>query len=186
MIGIAVLSIDAAHRRQLPTSPRAARSAPACELRHRSRSPGLAGLVAERSGTINIGLEGMMVMGTIFAGWWGWEFGPWMALARRHRRRHALRAADEPRHDHVRRQPHRRRRRHQPASLPASRDSWRASCSSTCRAARSPRRPATRVTSAPSPCRSCRAATCSAGRVPTSSAGSRTAGGSSSPTSPAW
>ena len=41
---------------------------------------GLAGLVAERSGTINIGIEGMMVMGTIFAGWWGWEFGPWMAL----------------------------------------------------------------------------------------------------------
>ncbi len=22
----------------------------------------------------------MMVMGTIFAGWWGWEYGPWMAL----------------------------------------------------------------------------------------------------------
>lgn len=41
---------------------------------------GLSGLVAERSGTINIGLEGMMVMGTIFAGWWGWEYGPWMAL----------------------------------------------------------------------------------------------------------
>jgi ABC-type uncharacterized transport system permease subunit len=41
---------------------------------------GLAGLYAERSGTVNIGLEGMMVMGTIFAGWWGWEFGPWMAL----------------------------------------------------------------------------------------------------------
>lgn len=41
---------------------------------------GLSGLVAERSGTINIGLDGMMVMGTIFAGWWGWEFGPWMAL----------------------------------------------------------------------------------------------------------
>lgn len=41
---------------------------------------GLAGLYAERSGTVNIGLEGMMIMGTIFAGWWGWEFGPWMAL----------------------------------------------------------------------------------------------------------
>jgi len=41
---------------------------------------GLAALVAERSGTVNIGIEGMMVMGTIFAGWWGWEFGPWMAL----------------------------------------------------------------------------------------------------------
>ncbi len=41
---------------------------------------GLGGLWAERSGTVNIGLEGMMVMGTIFAGWWGWEFGPWMAI----------------------------------------------------------------------------------------------------------
>jgi ABC-type uncharacterized transport system permease subunit len=41
---------------------------------------GLSGLIAERSGTINIGLDGMMVMGTIFAGWWGWEYGPWAAL----------------------------------------------------------------------------------------------------------
>lgn len=41
---------------------------------------GLAGLYAERSGTINIGLEGMMTLGTIFAGWWGWHWGPWMAL----------------------------------------------------------------------------------------------------------
>jgi simple sugar transport system permease protein len=41
---------------------------------------GLGGLYAERSGTVNIGLEGMMVMGTLFAGWWGWYFNPWMGL----------------------------------------------------------------------------------------------------------
>jgi general nucleoside transport system permease protein len=41
---------------------------------------GLAGLFAERSGTVNIGLEGMMIMGTIFAGWWGWHWGPWVAI----------------------------------------------------------------------------------------------------------
>lgn len=41
---------------------------------------GLGGLYAERSGTVNIGLEGMMVMGTAFAGWWAWEFNPWMGL----------------------------------------------------------------------------------------------------------
>jgi ABC-type uncharacterized transport system permease subunit len=41
---------------------------------------GLAGLVAERSGTINIGIDGMMVLGTIFAGWFGWQYGPWAAI----------------------------------------------------------------------------------------------------------
>lgn len=41
---------------------------------------GLSGIYAERSGTINIGLDGMMVLGTIFAGWWGWELGVWWAI----------------------------------------------------------------------------------------------------------
>ena len=44
---------------------------------------GLGGLYAERSGTVNIGLEGMMILGTVFAGWWGWEYGPWDGAARR-------------------------------------------------------------------------------------------------------
>ena len=34
-----------------------------------------------------------MVIGTIFAGWWGWDTGPWMAILGGDRRRHARRAA---------------------------------------------------------------------------------------------
>jgi general nucleoside transport system permease protein len=41
---------------------------------------GLGGLVAERAGVFNIGLEGMMAMGTWGAGFLGWHYGPWGAL----------------------------------------------------------------------------------------------------------
>ena len=42
---------------------------------------GLAGLWAERSGVVNIGLEGMMIMGTWGGGWAGYQWGPWLGLA---------------------------------------------------------------------------------------------------------
>ena len=68
------------HRRRRPTSPRPARSASPCGTAMPIALAGLGGLYAERSGTVNIGLEGMMIIGTIFAGWWGWHWGPWMAI----------------------------------------------------------------------------------------------------------
>jgi general nucleoside transport system permease protein len=41
---------------------------------------GLAGLWAERVGIVNIGIEGMMILGTWFGGWGAWQFGPWVGL----------------------------------------------------------------------------------------------------------
>ena len=41
---------------------------------------GMAGLWAERCGVLNIGIEGMMILGTWFGGWGAWQFGPWIGL----------------------------------------------------------------------------------------------------------
>ena len=41
---------------------------------------GLAGLWAERVGIVNIGIEGMMILGTWFGGWGAWKYGPWVGL----------------------------------------------------------------------------------------------------------
>lgn len=41
---------------------------------------GLGGIWAERAGVVNIGLEGMMVLGTWFGAWGALEFGPWWGL----------------------------------------------------------------------------------------------------------
>ncbi|AXG79896.1 ABC transporter permease [Streptomyces paludis] len=41
---------------------------------------GLGGLWAERAGVVNIGLEGMMVLGTWFGAWAGFQWGPWTGV----------------------------------------------------------------------------------------------------------
>ena len=41
---------------------------------------GLGGLWAERAGVVNIGLEGMMILGTWGAAWAGYQWGPWAAV----------------------------------------------------------------------------------------------------------
>ena len=40
----------------------------------------LAGLWAERAGIVNIGIEGMMILGTWFGGWGAWQFGAWPGI----------------------------------------------------------------------------------------------------------
>ncbi len=41
---------------------------------------GLGALWAERAGVVNIGLEGMMILGAWGAGWAGYQWGPWWGL----------------------------------------------------------------------------------------------------------
>ena len=42
---------------------------------------GLGALYAERAGVVNIGLEGMLILGTWFGAYAGWLYGPWAGVA---------------------------------------------------------------------------------------------------------
>lgn len=41
---------------------------------------GLGGLWSERAGVVNIGLEGMLILGTFGAGYFGYFYGPWQGV----------------------------------------------------------------------------------------------------------
>ena len=46
---------------------------------------GLSGLWSERAGVVNIGIEGMMILGTFGAGFAGYQWGPWAGRVLRRR-----------------------------------------------------------------------------------------------------
>ena len=67
------------HRRRRPRPPRA-RVGAALALAVPIGLAGLGGLWSERAGVVNIGLEGMMILGTWGAGWAGYQWGPWAGV----------------------------------------------------------------------------------------------------------
>ena len=136
----------------------------------------LGGLWAERSGIVNIGLEGMMILGTWFGAWGAWQYGPWWGVAIGVAGGVVGRAPARAGHGHLQRRPHHLRRGHHhrwPAASPAT---------SPCEvytgvpgggATQSPASRAPACSTSPSS----RAGTCSAGTPPTPSARWRTTTG---------
>ena len=115
---------------------------------------GLSGLWSERAGVVNIGIEGMMILGTFGAGYAGYQWGPWAGVFFGIVLRAARWAAARAGHGHRRGRPHHLRRGDQhPGARPRP-----CTCPSCC----SPTRPAAGSssrrrcrTSAGSPCRAC-------------------------------
>ncbi|HEX8518569.1 MAG TPA: ABC transporter permease, partial [Pseudonocardia sp.] len=78
-LGIALLSITTASTRQFQLTSGGTAQA-AVRLMLPILLAGLGGLWSERAGVVNIGLEGMLVLGTWGAAWAGYQWGPWAAL----------------------------------------------------------------------------------------------------------
>ena len=77
--GVGILSLTATLTGQLQLTSRGTTQA-AVLLLLPILFAGLGGLWAERAGVINIGLEGMMILGTWGAAWAGYQWGPWAAV----------------------------------------------------------------------------------------------------------
>ncbi|MCO1654820.1 ABC transporter permease [Pseudonocardia humida] len=78
-IGVGLLSLTATLTGQVQLTSRGTTQA-AVLLLLPILFAGLGGLWAERAGVINIGLEGMMILGTWGAAWAGYQWGPWAAV----------------------------------------------------------------------------------------------------------
>ena len=78
-VGMVVLSVTATLTGQFQLTSRGTTQA-AVLLLLPILLAGLGGLWAERAGVINIGLEGMMILGTWGAAWAGYQWGPWAAV----------------------------------------------------------------------------------------------------------
>ena len=78
-VGMVILSITATLTGQLQLTSRGTTQA-AVLLLLPILLAGLGGLWSERAGVINIGLEGMMILGTWGAAWAGYQWGPWAAV----------------------------------------------------------------------------------------------------------
>jgi general nucleoside transport system permease protein len=78
-IGVAILSVTTTFTGQVQLTSSGTAQA-AVRLLLPILLAGLGGLWAERAGVVNIGLEGMMILGTWGAAWAGYQWGPWAAL----------------------------------------------------------------------------------------------------------
>ena len=108
-VGIAVVSagadLDRRRATSIPPGPIQAAITAAVPI----ALAGLSGLWSERAGVVNIGIEGMMILGTFGAGYAGYQWGPWAGVFFGSGLRAARRAAARPGHHHRRRRPHHRR-----------------------------------------------------------------------------
>jgi simple sugar transport system permease protein len=79
VVGIAVMSVTTTFTGQYQLTSSGTAQA-AVRLMLPILLAGLGGLWSERAGVVNIGLEGMMILGTWGAAWAGYQWGPWAAL----------------------------------------------------------------------------------------------------------